>query len=223
METDIQQFENFVNFTRSFLLSKQEQIEEDIASMNENFSSNGELDVAMNTSEFFTYNAFLKMRRDSTKYSNIFVKTNLVYLMSIYEHYLCKVQEIFYSKNPNNLTATPLTEIQKLATITNRLKKFSYKSCKKQLKAIEINLKVDISSLFGDSLEQLEEIVATRNIIVHNHGFIDDKYLEIVPKSSLAIGEKRPLSIDYLEDSIRCVNMVLFNLIDNLREKEGDE
>jgi hypothetical protein len=42
----------------------------------------------------------------------------------------------------------------------------------------------------------IEELIATRNAIVHNRGCIDDKYLRTVRDSKFKKGEKRKILVD---------------------------
>jgi hypothetical protein len=42
------------------------------------------------------------------------------------------------------------------------------------------------------------ELIATRNVVVHNRGRIDDRYRRTVPSTKLGLGALRELTVDYL-------------------------
>ncbi len=54
----------------------------------------------------------------------------------------------------------------------------------------------------GPLLEKLKEITARRNVIIHNEGRIDRKYLAEVPGSALRIGQKVSIDREYLNHSL---------------------
>lgn len=66
--------------------------------------------------------------------------------------------------------------------------------------------KAGFNSYFKDNhknaLKQFAEIVARRNIYVHNNGKVDRKYLREVEGSTLKLGSTLPLTKDYLKQTI---------------------
>jgi hypothetical protein len=54
------------------------------------------------------------------------------------------------------------------------------------------------------------ELIALRNIIVHNRGCIDFKYIKSAGKSNLKIGEKFKLNTNHLFDSFKLLDAVVF-------------
>lgn len=68
----------------------------------------------------------------------------------------------------------------------------------------------------GNSRLQLEEIIATRNILVHNRGIIDDKYIDrsknwyAANKLSLpSLSSSRQVDSEYYKASARCVKYII--------------
>jgi len=57
------------------------------------------------------------------------------------------------------------------------------------------------------------ELISVRNIIIHNRGRVDSRYLIACSKSTMTIGEKFPLKIDYLFESSKLLNDIV-NLTD---------
>jgi hypothetical protein len=54
------------------------------------------------------------------------------------------------------------------------------------------------------------EVVATRNIIAHNRGFIDERYARTVGIPKSQVGTQRLLSVDYFFSSFSLLNDVVF-------------
>lgn len=61
--------------------------------------------------------------------------------------------------------------------------------------------------------DKLNEVYQTRHIIVHNKSLVDEDYINKVADTKFKIGEKRPVDLEYLYESI--LNMI--NFIDNLQ------
>ncbi len=54
----------------------------------------------------------------------------------------------------------------------------------------------------GVDVTAVGEVLATRNLIVHNNGIVDEQYLRLVADSGLKIGQERPITPIYLNDSL---------------------
>lgn len=92
-------------------------------------------------------------------------------------------------------------------------------SFQKRLVFIGGNLKIslDTENFKG---KELKEIVATRHIITHNRGIVDDKYLkEVARNPAFRSGEERPINDQYFEDSVRILNSAVVYLGLALTEK----
>jgi hypothetical protein len=57
--------------------------------------------------------------------------------------------------------------------------------------------------------EQIVEILATRNIHVHNRGMVSRRYLQCVKKSTLKIGTYKSITKEYLRDSINSISKIV--------------
>ena len=49
---------------------------------------------------------------------------------------------------------------------------------------------------------KIVEVIATRNLIAHAHGCVDERYLKAFPGSGFAVGNKRPIDGDYYFDAL---------------------
>ena len=63
------------------------------------------------------------------------------------------------------------------------------------------------------------EIFATRNILVHNQGIVNQSYLDAVPNSSLKIGTLKPLSGKYFRNALGIL-VVLADAIEDVTVKK---
>lgn len=81
--------------------------------------------------------------------------------------------------------------------------------------------------------QAIVELIATRNIIVHSRGRIDERYLRTVPASTYKIGELRKLEVDDLFTALSILNTIVsaidqeiarkFNLeTSNLNQREPE-
>jgi hypothetical protein len=57
--------------------------------------------------------------------------------------------------------------------------------------------------------ERVVELIALRNIIVHNRGRVDERYRAAVPESSIALGGKRKLGADDLFGAVALLDSVV--------------
>jgi hypothetical protein len=70
-------------------------------------------------------------------------------------------------------------------------------------------------------LETVIEVIATRNIIAHNRGFIDERYTRAVGAPKSRIGTHRLLSVDYFFDAYSLLSDVVFKTDTAARSKFG--
>lgn len=57
--------------------------------------------------------------------------------------------------------------------------------------------------------ERIVELIALRNIIVHNRGYVDERYRTAVSSSSTRLGDKREIDVDDLSGAIALLNTVV--------------
>jgi hypothetical protein len=58
------------------------------------------------------------------------------------------------------------------------------------------------SKNYASAIEHYSEIVARRNLLIHNDGRVDRKYLREVPHTSLKLGQKAIVDQDYLRHAL---------------------
>lgn len=137
----------------------------------------------------------LERRNEELKfYIEISLTMALSHFITIFDSRYMDLISIFYEQNPHLLKEN--------VTLERKLMNFSYKPFKNQILSIKENLNIDFFSLLGkEKVAQLIEIRATRNLIVHNSSIINKIYLDIVKDSTLPEGLKRPITLEYFEES----------------------
>ena len=120
------------------------------------------------------------------------------YIVSIIREILKKKPQILRTRE-QNLTVEYVLQFESIQELTNeiiegKVNSLSYEGfsalqewCTK--KQLPLAVPTDIR-------ETIEELIATRNTIVHNRGRIDDKYLRTVRNSKFRKGDKRKIETD---------------------------
>lgn len=65
-----------------------------------------------------------------------------------------------------------------------------------------IGIGINLKSQYSQTMIQLAEIIARRNIYVHNNGRVDRKYLREVQNPAFKLDEIAILNLDYIQESI---------------------
>jgi hypothetical protein len=143
----------------------------------------------------------------------------LLYLVAIFESYLIDiVREILLTcpdalKSGRQFTAETIMRLGKQKQIMSYLAEKEVDDLLHRSfpdvanyfdKKFGINLNVS-----GVPVEAISEILATRNIHVHNRGMVNQRYRESVVGSTLKIGAYRPISRLYLKDSIHSISTLV--------------
>jgi hypothetical protein len=149
--------------------------------------------------------------KELEEYIEISLTMALSHFITIFDSRYMDLISLFYEQNPKFLKDT---------TLENKLMGFSYKSFRNQLNSIQQNFKIDFFKLMGGNrVNELVEIRATRNLIVHNSGIVNDLYLSIVVASTFVEGQKRPLDITYFEYSTDLMQRFFAIFCDELEKK----
>jgi len=80
-----------------------------------------------------------------------------------------------------------------------------YKSFPDVIKYFDKKFNINLNAS-GTSSADIVEIMATRNIHVHNRGLVNRRYLDLVKGSKLKVGAYRSITRKYLKESIGSVN-----------------
>ena len=68
-------------------------------------------------------------------------------------------------------------------------------------------------------LLQLEEIFETRNIILHNRGYVNEKYLKVITNTDYKIGDQRKIDHEYFTESSTFLVVLGSHILNSFNEK----
>jgi len=75
--------------------------------------------------------------------------------------------------------------------------------------------------LSGQDHKSVVELIATRNVIAHNRGVVDERYVRIVASPRFAIGASRALEVNDLFDALALLHRVVFETDEAAIQKFG--
>lgn len=141
------------------------------------------------------------------KYSKLVHSMTVVYAVSKFESFLTDCYDQLLSWNQNALkTAKQISykevlEFESMDDLYQALKdrellEFSFSSFAQKMQTFEKKFNINYSIDEVD-VETITEILTTRNIHLHNNGFINDVYLEYNPRTMHKIGDERKIDIEY--------------------------
>jgi len=85
---------------------------------------------------------------------------------------------------------------------------FSRRSFKQQMQFLKDAFAIDMGAS-GANMESIDELIETRNIIIHNKGFVDQRYLDRIKDSPFQVADLRPIDENYLESSIKGIEIIV--------------
>ena len=143
----------------------------------------------------------------------------LLYLVAIFESYLVDiVREILLTcpdalKSGRQFTAEAIIKLGEQKQIISYLAEkevedLLYKSFPDVVNYFDKKFNINLNAS-GVSVENIVEILATRNIHVHNRGIVNQRYLELVGGSTLKVGAYKPITRKYLRDSIDSISTLV--------------
>jgi hypothetical protein len=144
---------------------------------------------------------------------------SLLYLVAIFESYLVDiVREILLTcpdalKSGRQFTAEAIIKLGEQKQIISYLAEkeiddLLYKSFPDVVDYFDKKFNINLNAS-GVSAENIVEILATRNIHVHNRGIVNQRYLESVRGSKLKAGTYKPVTREYLRDSIGLISTLV--------------
>ena len=153
----------------------------------------------------------------------------LLYLVAIFESYLVDiVREILLTcpdalKSGRQFTAETIMKLGQQKQIISYLAEkevddLLYKSFPDVVNYFDKKFRINLNAS-GVSGENIVEILATRNIHVHNRGTVNQRYLELVRGSTLKAGAYKSITRGYLRDSIDSISTLVEFINTEVRRK----
>ena len=95
---------------------------------------------------------------------------------------------------------------------------FSNKNIKEKMEKIQENyLNISINNI-----DKIEELIQTRNIIVHNSGKIDEQYIDITGNNDYEVDDKRKINEDYIYDNYKYLREAIKLIFKNTKSRLDD-
>ena len=144
-----------------------------------------------------------------SEYIKLSVVMSFTYLMTTFDAKYLEIINTYF----NGISDTFPSDVN----IENKVMKFAYKSFDRQLRSLKMNHNIDFEKIFDrNKIEQLIEIIETRNIIVHNSGIVSKKYIKNVSNTKLTEGELRIVDEVYLENAKDLIQIFFSELINQI-------
>jgi len=145
------------------------------------------------------------------KYETLLHVMTFTYSSAIFDALLIDFLKSLLLQNENSLKSNKTLTVQAILehnsidtlkeTILNKeILEFGYKSFRGQLKYFSEKFNFNFASV-QELFDDINEIIETRNLHVHNKGIVNGVYLNNVKNSKFEFGDYREIDEDYLEKS----------------------
>jgi hypothetical protein len=189
-----------------------------------------------------TEQEYKKKKITTKKYPTIIYTMSVIYMLAIFEALLMDCYGLlsrFYIKNlissKKQLTYEEVISRSDLEDlhdfiIEKELMAFSFKNIADQLESIQLTFKLNFSykrksgvrnNWNLNKISDLSEMFSTRNIVLHNNGLVNAKYLIDNPQSKLKIGDRRKIDRSYALDVFGAVLRTGDSLYAIIKKKIG--
>lgn len=146
------------------------------------------------------------------QFSELIRILGLTYLVTIFEGYLIDIVREILITHPDALKSKRQLTAEEVLTQGGREQIISYLA-EKEVEELLYRSFPDVVEYFdskftinlntsGVSAEKITEILATRNIHVHNKGMVNQRFRQLVKDSSLRVGTYKSITREYLKNSI---------------------
>ncbi len=171
------------------------------------------------------------------KQRDILYSGALLLLVTYFENMISKSFKIDFHMHPQRMSLDNKTVSYKLLEQSNNIEDIKellieeeittlmYKSVSDWIDYLKRNLNMELLYA-SEKLPNLKEIIARRNIIVHNEGVVNNIYLRVVDKNfteDIEIGDKLYVDERYIHDSIELVESIGVALMIEMWLKESGQ
>lgn len=143
----------------------------------------------------------------------------LIMLITRFEEFFSTYFQLLFELFPakyidkQNISFKEIGELQEIEQIKNYLMQREIEKQMRQEHTSWFKLLEDHGLKFdklSDTLKELKEIYARRNIWVHNSGEVNSSYLSLVPDSQYKEGEHTTIRVDYITNVIRVLKTIIY-------------
>lgn len=153
------------------------------------------------------------------QFSELILILGLIYLVTIFEGYLVDIIREILLSNPDALKSKRQLTAEEVLTVGGQKEIVSYLA-EKEVEELLYRSFPDVVKYFHDkfninlnnsgvSAENITEILATRNIHIHNKGMVNQHFRQLVKGSTLRVGTYKSVTTEYLEDSISYIRKIV--------------
>lgn len=155
----------------------------------------------------------------SAAYPNITHRMSFVYLVALFDAFLSDAFSAVAKARPGILKSSKkqisyerVLEFGSIGAliefiVTRELNELSYKSIGDQAEYYKDRFGVSLGDS-GIAIAALVELRATRNLLVHNNGIVNQIFIELVPETTLNIGDAVKIDASYLEIAMKNLAIV---------------
>lgn len=173
----------------------------------------------------------------SKKQRDILYSGSLMLLVTYFESTIAKIIKTDLQKHPKRLSLDTKTVSYKMLEMSNSIEDvrdlliedevmaMMYKSVSDWIEYFRKNIKLKLEYA-TNALPELIEIIARRNIIVHNEGIVNNQYMNIVSKeyiSNVKIGDFLSVDKQYILNAINLVESICMSIILEIWISESDK
>ena len=163
------------------------------------------------------------------QFSELIRILGLFYLVTIFEGYLVDIIQEILVTHPDALKSAKQLTAEEVLTLGRRKQIVSYLA-EKEVEELQYSSFETVVKYFEDkfninlntsvvSPEQITEILATRNIHIHNKGKINQRFRKLVKSSTLRLGTYKRITREYLQHAISCISTIVSFIDTEARRK----
>jgi hypothetical protein len=170
---------------------------------------------------------------DYQTYPNFMCNLSLIYMVSLFEYYICDIIKYIYSKKiyilktrkkeldyETMLSFNTMEELNEYI-IEKEHETIGHKSYEDIKKYFMNKFKIDFTKLKNENL--INPIFVTRNIIVHNRGVVNEKFLLKVQNSGYKLGDVVKINEDYLDKTLSLLRSLNFYIDSCVKDFIGED
>lgn len=162
-------------------------------------------------------------------YPNMAFRMSFVYLIALFDAFLSDIFEAVVRNRPEMLRSKKQITYEKALEFSSvedlvkylakrELNELSYRSIKDQADYYNDRFGLALADS-GVSIDTLAELRATRNLLVHNNGIVNDIYLEQIPITTYMVGDSVVVDSAYFGLAIQRLDKVVTFVALKLTEK----
>ena len=153
------------------------------------------------------------------KQKDILYSGTLMLLVTYFENTVAKIFRIDFQRHPGRMSLENKTVAYSILEMSENIQEvrdhlidievnnLMYKSASEWITYLKKNLKLNLDYV-TEKLPELKEIIARRNIIVHNDGIVNNVYLSQVKDEDLKKGDKLTVSRSYIDSAIDLIETI---------------